>query len=100
MGCPDIYYRKVLQCFAHCLNYTKDKKKAALLSQEESCEVLEKEIMQWKNELHTKDFYYQAGLTTEHVLNDADTNDGCDGLNACLGGLNMLEEFIGIENGE
>lgn len=100
MGCPDIYYKKVLQCFAYCLNYQQDKKKAALLSQEESCEVLKKEITQCKNELHTKEFYYQAGLTAEHVLNDADTNDGCDGLNACLGGLNMFEEFIGIKNGE
>lgn len=75
-GGPDRYYREALRLFAYCLNYTQDKKKAELLSQEESCNVLEKEIMRWKNKLRTKDFYYQAGRTTEHVLNNVDANGG------------------------
>lgn len=100
MGCPNVYYRSALQAFAHNLNYSTDKERAKILYGEEAVSVLEEEIMRWKDNLSVKEFYYQAGRTTEYVLNEVDKNDGCDGFNACCGGLNMFEQFIGIKNGE
>ena len=44
-----------------------------------------------------KQFYYDAGRTVEYVLNEAD-EDGCDAFNACIGGLNMFDSFIGLED--
>ena len=38
-----------------------------------------------------------AGRVFEKVLTEADENDGCDGLNACLGGLNRFQKFIGVK---
>lgn len=98
MGSPDIYYRSTLQAFAYNLNYSKDKKRAEFLCGEESVNVLEEEITQWKGKLSAKEFYYQAGRTTEYVLNEADKNDGCDGFNACIGAVYNFENFIGMSN--
>ena len=41
MGCPSIYYKSALQCFAYTLVYMEDKKLAKELSEEESEEKLE-----------------------------------------------------------
>lgn len=100
MGSPEIYYKRTLQAFAYNLNYATNKERAELLYEEESVNILEEEIMRWKDSLGEKEFYYQAGRTTEYVLNIADKNDGCDGFNACLGGIYNFENFIGITNGE
>lgn len=100
MGSPEIYYRNILHAFAYNLNYSTDKKRAEFLCEEDSVNVLEEEITQWKGKLSAKEFYYRAGCITENVLNEADKNDGCDGFNACCGGSNMFEAFIGITKGE
>lgn len=42
-------------------------------------------------------FYYDAGRTSEYVLNEAD-EEGCDGFNACIGGLNMFDSFICLKD--
>ena len=34
MGCPSIYYKRALQCFAHALIYMEDKDLAKELSEE------------------------------------------------------------------
>lgn len=36
----------------------------------------------------------EAGFVAGTVLECADRDDGCDGFNACLGGLNKFEEFV------
>ena len=41
MGCPSIYYKRALQCFAHALVYMEDSKLAKELSEEKSEEKLE-----------------------------------------------------------
>lgn len=92
MGCPSIYYKRALQCFAHALVYMEDSKLAKELSEEK----LEKFILEKKKTCNEKQFYYDAGRTSEYVLNEAD-EDGCDAFNACIGGINMFNSFIGLK---
>ena len=96
MGCPLIYYKRALQCFAHALVYMEDNKLAKELLNEKSEEKLETFIFKKKKNIGEKQFYYDAGRTVEHVLNEAD-KEGCDAFNACIGGLNMFDDFIGLE---
>lgn len=93
LGSPEIYYKRTLQVFAYNLNYATNKERAEYLYEDESVTVLEEEIMRWKNILSVKEYHYQAGRTTEYVLNEADKNDGCDGFNACCGGIFMFESL-------
>ena len=97
MGCPSIYYKRALQCFAHALVYIEDSKLAKELLEEKSEEKLETFILDKKKIYNEKQFYYDAGRTSEYVLNEAD-DDGCDAFNACIGGLNMFDSFIGLED--
>ena len=96
MGCPSIYYKRVLQCFAHALVYMEDSKLAKELSEEKSEEKLEKFILEKKNTCNEKQSYYDAGRTIEYVLNESD-EDGCDAFNACIGGINMFNSCIGLK---
>ena len=100
MGSTHVYYKKALQTFAYGLNYMTDKKKAESMGDEPSIDVLEKEINKWKQELSKENFYYEAGRASEVVLNIADENDGCDGFNACIGGLYEFETFLGLHDTE
>ena len=97
MGCPQIYYKRALQYFARALVYMEDSKLAKELSEEKSEEKLETFILDKKKICNEKQFYYDAGRTVEYVLNEAD-EDGCDAFNACIGGLNMFDGFIGLED--
>jgi len=94
MGCPSLYYKKALQAFAHSLNYVGDHNKAREMFCEEDTNVLENEIMSHKNKLPDNRFYFDAGKASEYVLNASDKNDGCDGFNACLGGLYDFESWL------
>lgn len=101
MGCPTIYYRKILQSFACNLAYeTKATKLAVKLCEENDIERLEKYILEQKKNLSTELFYYRGGLASMHTLKETDKNDGNDGFDACIGGLNMFERFIGLEKKE
>jgi hypothetical protein len=95
MGCPNTYYKRALQCFSHALAYDSDLKLAKDLEKETSEEILEEFILNKKNEIPEKEFYFLAGRIDEFVFNEAD-QDGCDAMNASCGGLNMFEDFIGI----
>lgn len=96
MGCPDIYYKRALQCLAYALVHLEDNKLVKELLNEKSEEKLEELILNKKDSYDEKQFYYNAGRTTEFVLNEADQED-CDAFNACIGGLNQFEYFIGLE---
>ena len=96
MGYQSIYYKRVLQCFAHALVYMEDSKLAKELSEEKSEGKLEKLILEKKKTCNEKQFYYDAGRTVEYVLNEAD-EDGYDAFNTCIGGINMFNSFIGLE---
>ena len=93
MGCPENYYRNALQRFAYNLVYP-DKKRAKQLLNEYSIEKLENEIKVQKDKLDIKEFIYTAGMIGGMVLECADRDDGCDGFNACMGGLYEFEKFI------
>ena len=97
MGCPLFYYKRALQCFAHALVYMENKSLAKELLEENSKDKLEKFILEKKNTYNKKQFYYDAGRTTEYVLDEADEY-GCDVFNACIGGINMFDSFIGLED--
>lgn len=97
MGNPRIYYKRALQCFAHCLTYMEDKKLAKELCEEESEEKLEQFILQKKEQIDEKEFFYNAGRTCQGVLDEA-ADEGCDPFNACCGGLVEFEYFIGLRN--
>ena len=97
MSYPSIYYKRALQCFAHALVYMEDKSLAKELLEENSEDKLEKFILEKKKTCNKKQFYYDAGRTSEYVLNEA-SKEGCDAFNACIGGLNMFDNFIGLED--
>ena len=97
MGCPSIYYKRALQCFAHALVYMEDSKLAKELSEEKSEYKLEKFILDKKKTCNEKQFYYDAGRTSEYVLIVVDEGGG-DGCEACIGGLNMFDSVIGLED--
>lgn len=96
MGNPIKYYKKALQTFAYSLNYLSDQNKAKAMFEEQNTEIMEKDILEWKNKMTEKEFYYEAGKASENILAKASKEDGCDGFNACVGGLISFEDFIGI----
>lgn len=94
MGCPDIYYRKALQRFAHNLLIGVDAYKAEQMTNEKSIAKLEHEIREQRKHVDAIDFIFDAGIVAGIVLKCADRDDGCDGFNACLGGVSEFEEFV------
>ena len=96
MGCPYVYYKLALQYFAHALVYEENSKLAKELAEESSDDRLEAFILEKKIMMSEKDFYYIAGTATQCVLDEA-YQEGCDPLNASIGGLDMFEKFIGLE---
>lgn len=96
MGNPSIYYQRALQNFAHCLaaednNFLLARK----MYEEESYSILESFILQKKDEMDEKLFFYDAGRTCQVVMQEA-YEEGCDAMNASCGGLTEFEYFIGI----
>lgn len=93
MGCPDIYYRQALQTACHSRLITlKNSKLAKQYAEEQDIDKLEKMIEELRED--TPDFYYDMGMAAGVVYQDACDNDGCDGFNACLGGIYMFESLI------
>lgn len=99
MGCPHVYYIRALQCLAHAFAYENNAKLAKQLNEETSIEKLESYVNLKKNAMTEKEFYYAAGRATQCVIEEA-YEEGCDPLNASIGGINMFEDFIGIEYNE
>lgn len=94
MGCPERYYKEALKKFAHSLWFDSNKKKARQLADEESIKELEDAIRIQKENTNVIDFVFDAGISAGMVLESADRDGGCDGFNACLGGLSDFEDFI------
>ena len=99
MGVPKWYYIRALQNFAHALAYNDSVKKARQLNEETSEEVLKQFILEKKEEISDKEFYYLAGRATQCAIDEAD-EIGVDFLNAAAGGIGMFEEFIELVIGE
>lgn len=100
MGNPSIYYKRALQDFAYCLACEEDNYKLAKeLYTEDSVEKLESYILEKKNELDENLFFYNAGLASQRIFDDA-YEEGCDASNACGGGIIVFEYFIGLAEGE
>lgn len=100
MGSPSVYYKRALQDFACCLAYEEDNYKLAKeLYVEDSVEKLESYILETKNKLDEKLFFYNAGLASQRVFDDA-YKEGCDACNAFFGGATEFEYFIGLNEDE
>lgn len=100
MGNPRVFYKRALQNFAYCLAAEDDNfKLARQLYKEESEEVLEDFILKRKNEMDEKLFFYDAGRTSQVVMQEA-YEEGCDAMNASCGGLNEFDYFIGLTGDE
>ena len=97
MGCPHIYYHRALQMLAYALACPTSRKLAKELADEGDIEKLEKYILSKKAELSDKEFYYAAGGATQCTISEA-YEEGCDPLNASIGGLAEFEDFIGLED--
>ena len=96
MGCPHIYYIRALQCLAHALAYNDNPKLAKEFNEELSEEKLENFIISRRDEILEKEFYYAAGGAAQCVIEEA-YEEGCDPLNASIGGIAEFEDFIGLE---
>ena len=95
MGCPHIYYTRALQMLAHTLAYNTSVKLAMELSEQQDIEKLEEYILARKAELPVQNFYYAAGCAAQCTVFEAQ-EDGCDALNASVGGINLFEDFVGL----
>ena len=100
MGNPTIYYKRTLQGFAYYLTCHSDMKLAKQLNEEKDITKLEEYITNKKNNTSTEEFFYNAGIAFMDTMNYVDKNEGCDGLNASISGLNIFEDFIGLRNEE
>lgn len=100
MGNPMVYYKEALQNLAYYLNCHSDIKVAKQFLEEKNIEILEKYILEKKSELSPKEFFYNAGMASMYTMQETDRYDGCDGFNACVGGISMFDEFIGLEDEE
>lgn len=99
MGVPEWHYIRALQNLAHALAYNESVKKARQLNEESSEEVLTNFIFEKKKELSEKEFYYLAGRATQCTIEEA-YDMGTDPFNACIGGIGLFEELIGIEESD
>ena len=98
MGCPDIYYKRALQNFAHCLAVEdNDYLLASQLHEEECNAILENFILEKKDEMDENLFFYDAGRACQVTFDEA-YEEGCDSMNASCGGIIEFEYFIGIRS--
>ena len=89
MGCPDVYYKRILILFLRNLGVD-------INVSELSEDNLESMVLLEKQNITEKDFYYEAGLSVARTIDEIVINESCDKINACIGGLVNFEEFIGI----
>lgn len=100
MGNPSIFYKRALQSFAHCLAAEEDKwSLAKQLYEEDSEEILEEYILKRKSEMDERQFFYDAGRTCQVIFHE-EHEEGCDALNASIGGINGFDYFIGLTGDE
>jgi hypothetical protein len=100
MGNPSIFYKRALQNFAHCLAAEEDKwALAKQLYAEESEEILEEYILKCKSEMDEIRFFYDAGRTCQVIFHEA-YEEGCDAINASIGGVSEFDSFIGLKDEE
>ncbi len=96
MGRPHIYYIRALQLMARVIAFETGEKLAREFDEELSEERLTAYLTTKKAELSEKDFYYVAGRATQATIEEA-YEEGCDPLNACICGIDMFEDFVGLE---
>lgn len=97
MGSPSTYYKQLLQNFVCYLAVEEDDFiLARQLLDENSVEKLENYITGKKDQFSKELFYYDAGMVSQLILDNAD-KVGCDAFNAAAGGVAEFEYFIGLK---
>ena len=100
MGCPDRHYKIALQNFAYVLTCMKNKRLADRWREEDSEELLKEYTLSKKKVVSTDRYYYDAGIAIQQMMDEA-VEEGCDSMNATLGGMIMFEDFLGLrDNGD
>jgi hypothetical protein len=96
MGNPSVYYKRALQYLAHCLAFEDGNFNLAKeLYFEESEERLERFILEKKLQYDERLFFYNAGRACQVTFDEAH-EEGCDAMNASIGGVVEFEYLIGI----
>lgn len=85
MGCPNISYTEM--CYEADRLIRKKKK----IDKEASIEDIEKRLAESK---HDDEFYFNCGVAVANVMHEIIKNDGCDDLNAAIGGIHLFTDFI------
>lgn len=47
---------------------------------------------------HDNEFYFNCGIACANIMNDITLNEGCDGINAAIGGITMFKKTIGVKD--
>ena len=102
MGNPDLYYKRMLQAFAHGLlvHIQDDMTLAAKWEEEKSVEKLEEFIIELKNQVDNNRFFFEAGIAAQFVISEVVYNRLNNDLNACIGGFAEFQYFLGIDEEE
>lgn len=95
MGNPRDYYRIALQEMCYYLIFDNELKLAKQWREELDIDKMEKFVLEKKEILSDKEFYYAAGLASRSMIAISHEH-GTDGVNAAIGGFAEFEDFIGI----
>lgn len=96
MGCPDIYFRQMLEMLAYILNNEQGNQLSLETIEAWSDKELKTCIEEKKKVAPVMRFYYDAGMAAEYVLGEVDRSGATDAFNACAGSLIQFEKFLGI----
>lgn len=94
MGHCGIYYKELLQCLAANLQNGKDLNNGWL--HEDSIEKLEAFVLEQKELLTRKNFYYTVGRACQNILNKTRMLQEYKEFNGFLNGLCKFEQFVGL----
>lgn len=102
MGCPDIYYKEALMAFVNRIQIVlnRDREQEEPLRVKNNVRDLENKANEFRTVVSERRFYFEAGVASEQLLESVAMNNGCDALNAALGGISAFEDFIFQEEDE
>lgn len=94
------YYKRMLQFFACSLVIDENRELAEsfLDDDSKSKEQLEAFLLEKKEVLSEKEFFFMAGRACQFVLDEVDMTDDTEGWNCSAGGANLFMQFVTLKN--